>query len=92
MNYVLYVLCIVVICTFRTTDALGAAYGATPNVSTPLKLLRLLQTSMLQCMLSAIKHSAQHAWHGTAFPQLCLVRADSCHWLCQAWQCWQTCC
>ena len=27
MNYVLYALCITVICTFRTTDALGAAYG-----------------------------------------------------------------
>ncbi|KAK9819477.1 hypothetical protein WJX81_000858 [Elliptochloris bilobata] len=27
MNYVLYALCITVICTFKTTDALGAAYG-----------------------------------------------------------------
>lgn len=39
VNYVLYVLCIVVICTFRTTDALGAAYGATPHVSIALMLL-----------------------------------------------------
>lgn len=31
VNYALYALCIMVICIFRTTDNLGAAYGAAPR-------------------------------------------------------------
>jgi len=35
VNYALYALCIIVICTFRTTDNLGAAYGAAPRARLP---------------------------------------------------------
>ena len=87
MNYVLYVLCIVVICTFRTTDALGAAYGATPHVSIALK--------------SADEHAACGPRSCIVFSmcgvvqklqRLYVVRAEMRLCWCQAWQCWQTCC
>ena len=55
VNYVLYVLCLLVICVFQTSDRLGAAYGAhlypTRTVHIIVSHASRLVAGVLQCML-----------------------------------------